>query len=577
VLVTAAAVAFLAALTPASAQQVKEALKLVPKNSLGFILVNKPGETSVKLGTLAKNVGVALPLPRGGPLELLKAQLGISKSLDEKGVAVLAVLPSDDPPKTEVVLFLPVTDYKHFLKEIKAKQGDDGLADFQPPDGEPIVIGSKGSHAVLWPTNNKPMLKKMLSAKGEGSAPVTQLADYLGDNDVSAVVTPHGLKVFTGLANEWIKETRDQLGIADRWHVLPILKPTFDFGESFSKRVERNVVVVAAGVQLGTDGGVHVGARALFKKGGEYAKAAAGIKGIKGGPLAGLPDEPFVVAVGGPLSEKAMKGLTDFMVETLKVGLEPAPAEKAKKLQDAYAGLATGLRGMGFLIGTAKGKGGLFGGMAAVKHVEDASAYLKSYEKSIKAMNDVFKDLQLFPLKFEVKKTKVGGVPALEVVMDIPVDAQGTDAQKKIMEAIAGPGGKLTMTVLAANQHTILLRYAPAAGLKGLLKAAKGKGLAGSPDVAKTLAQLPAGAQWVGLYSPSDMVELTNEFLAMTPKLVGQQAKMMPTLAKTPPVGYAVKLAPAGLDVHVVFPVKAIQALGRLVREMEKLKNSSDQ
>jgi hypothetical protein len=361
------------------------------------------------------------------------------------------------------------------------------------------------------------------------------------------------------------------LDIADRWHVLPILKPTFDFGETFIKRVERNVVVVAAGVQLGSDGGVHVHARALFKKGGAYAKAAADVKGIKGGPLAGLPDEPFVVAAGGPLSEKAMKGLTDFMVETLKGFLTDAPAEKAKKVQDAFAGFATGLRGMGFLIGTAPGKGGLFGALAAVKHVEDASAHLKSYEKSIKAMNDIFKDLQLpFPLKFKVKKTKVDGVPALEVVMDISVE------QKKIMEAITGPGGKLTVTMVAANEHTILVRYAPAAGLKGLLKA-KGKGLAGSPEVARTLAQLPAGAQWVGLYSPSAMVEFTNEFLAMTSTLLGQQAKRMPKMAKTPPLGCAVKLAPAGLDVHVVAPAKTIQALGRLVREMKKLKNPPDQ
>ena len=132
--------------------------------------------------------------------------------------------------------------------------------------------------------------------------------------------------------------------------------------------------------------------------------------------------------------------------------------------------------------------------------------------------------------------------------------------------------GRLTVTMVAANEHTILVRYAPAAGLKGLLKAAKGKGLAGSPDVAKTLAQLPAGAQWVGLYSPSAMVEVTNEFLAMTPKLLGQQAKRMPPMAKTPPLAYAVKLGPAGLDVHVVAPAKTIQALGGLVREMQKLR-----
>src|SRR5437016_2982011 len=114
VLVTAVAVLFVAAPIPASAQGVKDALKLVPKDALGFVLVNNPGETSVKLGTLAKNIGVPVPLPPGGPLEIVKGMLGIRQSFDEKGIALLVAMPGD--PEPEPILFLPVTDYKDFLK-----------------------------------------------------------------------------------------------------------------------------------------------------------------------------------------------------------------------------------------------------------------------------------------------------------------------------------------------------------------------------------------------------------------------------------------------------------------------------
>jgi hypothetical protein len=568
-LVTAAAIVWLAAPTSASAQTVKDALKLVPKDSLGFILVNNPGQTSVRIGTLAKNVGVPLPLPPGGPLELVKAKLGIDKSLDDKGVAVLAVLPGKGP-EPDPILFLPVTDYKDFLKELKVKEGDDGLAVFDPGQGPGVVIGNKGSYAVLVPAPGRAGLKKYLATKGENGA-LAYLATYLGENDANLVVTPAGIKLIAVKALEGIKEGRGELQNVPP-EASKILEIYLEAATALVKGIETNVGAVATGLKLDAEGGIHARARFVFKKGSDYAKLGGEIKAPKGGPLAGLPNEPFVFALGGAVPEKLMAGMTDFGMEVLKLTLKDVPAEKIKKLQDITASSLKGVHGMGFMLGSPRPQGGIMSGLVGVIHVDDAAAYLEAYETAIKASNDLFEGSPI-KMVYTLKKAKVGGRPALEVITKFPEDPNAPEEakaiQKKIMEMVFGPGGHMTATVVAANDTTIVSGYTTPADLKDLLKGTKGKGLAGSEEVAKTLAHLPTGSQWIGLFSPSGMMEFGGKLVALIPG-----APQLPAIAKTPPIGYAAKIAPAGLEMDLVITAETIQAIGRLVQDLEKLKNA---
>jgi hypothetical protein len=569
VLTATAAVLLLATSSPASAQAVKDAVQLVPKDSLGFVLINNPGATSTRLGTLANNLG--LPLPPGGPLELLRAKLGVGKSLDEKGITLLAVLPgrrSEPAP----ILFLPVHDYKEFLKEVKATEGDHGLADAAMQGGQPLVIGAKGAHAVLASGEDRALLKKILAAK-EGASGLTPLIPFLSANDVSGVVTPQGLKAIMVLPRGMIWEARQRQTDAPP-EVGQLLKGYYDFAENFLKSVESNVAAVAGILTLDQAGGAQVHIRALFKKGGEFARAAEDFKGLPGGPLAGLPDLPFAFATGGVFPDKLRTRLSALYGELFKTVFTDLPPEKLKKFQDAIVDSFNAVHGMGFMVSTDKGGGGLVGTLIGVAHVVDAPAYLESSAKAIEAVQDLFKEAQTpFPLRYETKRTKVAGVPALEVAMQMPGFDQAPEEMKKIMEALMGPGGKLIYTTAAVNEHTVLMRYTPAAGLKGIVKSAKGKGLAAAPEIMQAMSRLPAGAQWAAFASPFGILEDVNLFWSPFPG-----AHKLPAVARTPPVGLGVKLAPAGLEIHLVAPADALQALGRLGRELNKqLKNAADQ
>jgi hypothetical protein len=123
----------------------------------------------------------------------------------------------------------------------------------------------------------------------------------------------------------------------------------------------------------------------------------------------------------------------------------------------------------------------------------------------------------------------------------------------------------------AVNEHTVLVRYTPAAGLKGIVKSVQGKGLAERPEVAEALKQLPDGAQWAVVVSPAGMAEDVNQFWAPFPG-----AHKVPAAGRTAPVALGVKLAPAGLEIELVAPADAVRALGRLAREMEKFKSAGD-
>jgi hypothetical protein len=126
-----------------------------------------------------------------------------------------------------------------------------------------------------------------------------------------------------------------------------------------------------------------------------------------------------------------------------------------------------------------------------------------------------------------------------------------------------GKGGKMNVSMAAADANTVLMRYAPAAEIKDALEAYKknAAGLAADPDVAKVTAQLPANAQW-GIYvSPQGLLTLVGRVAGM----FGQQ---LPPFAKTPPVGVAVKLSDSGLEAQLAIPASVLDGIGKFVKKV---------
>ncbi len=561
----AALIAFGFPATSARAQGVKEALQIIPEDALGFVLVNRIEQTNDKIAGLTKRLGT--PLPGGTLLALIKTKLGVQKGLNEKGSAAIALFPPSDEDPEIAVIFLPVTDYKEFLEPFRPKDASGAITEITVAEIT-MLAAKKGAFALVGQRHQRSVLEKALKAKKNVAAWAAPLTAWLNHNDVAGVMTPKGLKTVTALMRQGLERAKE--GFAEAPPEAQFMVKWIDKLGGFVKSIETDVTHVGLGGRIDPAGNLHVNARALFAKDSGFAKGAAGFKPLPGGPLVGLPAGPYAVALGGMLPENAMLAMMNLNLEMIKTlgNAKDLPAEKLKKLEQAYAQMAKGVNGMGMVMHVGKPDEPLFASMVAVMHTDNAPEYLARYAKGMKGMNEVLKDLKIpFMPSSEFKRVKVNGVTALEITTDLTAGIPNPDELKALYEKMFGPGGKMTMAMAPLNDTAVIMRYTPASGLKNLL-GAKGPGLAADPDIVKTASLLPKGAQWAFYVNPKGMRDLVHGAI----KAFSPMPIEVPAFAKTPPVGFAVKLAETGLEFHAVLPAAVQEELGAFIPKVKKLK-----
>ena len=558
-----AALLFLLAL-PARvpAQGAGDYLKVVPEDAVGFAVIRQIGAASDKVQKLAKLVDSPLP---GEPLMIVKQTLGVDKGLDEKGNIVAVFLGGSGAP--QAVVLVPVTDYRTFVAPLKPAKDDGSVTEVETAK-EKLLVAKKGAFAAFTQPTDRAALEKVLTATKDVTANVTPLRSWLDSQDAAAVLTTPGVKLVAGLAQGGLKEAKQNLaGLPPELQGFGAMVEGL---ESLVKQLESGVTHAAVGVQVDASLNVNVTFRSVFASGSELAKSAGKVAPLTGGPLAGLPAGPFVVAGGGVYPEEALKALSGFGFQMFKQLAKDLPAEKLKKLEEAYANMYKGVRGMTMSWGLGKEGDPLFSGIAGLMQVDDAAAYLAGYEKAIAAMNELLKDAKI-PLGtiYEVKKVQVGGVQALELATDFSkVNGANDPAQKQVFEKMFGDSGKMTISMVAADPKTVLMRYSSAAALKADLQTFKDRkgGLATDADVAKATAQLPKDAQWAMYISPHGGLQFVNRMMT----LMGAPAQQkLPPFPVTPPVAFGVKLSSGGLESQLVVPVGVLQGIGTFSRVMK--------
>jgi hypothetical protein len=562
VLAAAVAVVGLAAPALVRAQTVQDALKAVPKEATGFLVVSNVTEASNKITDLCEQLKINLP---GGPLQLAKGALGIRKGLNEEGAALLVLIA---PPNLEgepvVILYAPTADYKALLQEVKAKDPDADATEFQPPKGEALFIAKKGSFAAVAKLDQKEAVVKALKSGG-GAAGATHLLPWISKNNISGVVTVKGLKELGAKALEGLGTVKGALAQAPP-EVGEIAGNVIGGIEDFIRSAQTDLTAVAFGVRMDKSGAVHLGMRALFAKGSGFARGAEGTKVPDGGPLAGLPARPYAIAVGGALPESCLKSLMSINGQVLKILLKDQPEEKLKKIESAYAEMGKGIRSISFMMGPPKEGQSLFNNIIAVIKADDAVAYLDRQEKGTRMLNEALKGVEVpFAAPSEMKRIKVDGRPGLETVVDMTKSAGVDELQKQIIEAMFG--AKVTTTTVAIDDNTLLVRYTGPAGIKKLLASIKDKGeLINSKEVAKVAAHLPKGAQWAGFISPHGIIEFVQKAVEKSPVPIP-----IPEMTKTPPIAIAAKVGATGFEGELIVPGPTLQGIAQYIQKVQRL------
>ncbi|MCI0377589.1 MAG: hypothetical protein L0215_08290 [Gemmataceae bacterium] len=556
--VVVAVVALFASATSVWAQV--EVLQVIPDDAVGFAMANRVGAANEKLVALAQRMKIPLP---GSPLEKLKELLGVQKSIADKANGAVAIFAGDDGSKPQALIYVPVSDYATFLGEVKAGAPKEGISEITLKVGKIMLAGKKGSFAVLAEPENRAVLQRTLQSDKNLAAWAQPLTGWLAENEGAGVLTGRGIKLAVTQARKSIEEGRK--GLADLPAEAQILGKFFDFADSFLRSVESDVTHAGLGVRLDQAGNLHVTAQARFRAESGFAKAGASVKAPAGGPLAGLPSGPIIFALGGALPENGMQTLINLNMEMLKAGGQEIPAQTLKKLEDTYAQMMKGLTGMGFVWQVGKENQPVFANLAAAMHTSNAATYLANYEKSIGVMNEVFKELNLpFLPAYELKKAKVNGTQSLELSMDFAAGLGLPEEVQKVFENMFGPGGKMTTSLAARDDKTIVMRYTKADGLKDMLS---GKGLTSDAEMVQATKALPAGAQWALYVSPKGMTDFADRMVKAFLPIPLQ----VPQFPATPPVAAAARISGQGFEVHAVVPAAVLENVGGFIEQAKRM------
>lgn len=547
-----------------------DVLKIIPDNALALSMVHRLAETSGKLQKMAQ----LMQAPAISVLDQAKSAAGVAKGVDDKGTAAILVMPgksADADPR--VLLAVPVTDYRQFIGQLSPAKPEEKVTEVEVMNRK-FLAGSRDGYAVFAETGDRQTLEQVLTTKQSLAGHLAELDSWLAENDVAFVATRAGVQFFAAKAQQGLKKAAEQFS-SDPDDPMAAMRSAFDIYAGAVRVAEQEVSLAAIGIHLNPDSTLRVTSRVRFTKGGEAAKCFAGVKPATGDLLAGLPKGPFIVAFGGTLpkslTEAAMTLSTALIKKNPKTyGMNPEQAEKLAKLS---AKPVESVHSVALVMKTAKRSDPIYSNMFGILRVDHAAGMLDTYEKQIADTNKVIKEAKGGMLRpMTVKRTRVGGKPALEMEMTIPFPkaSQAMPSQQKMMELMFGVGGRLRATLVAADEHTVVLGYNAAKdAMDASLEAAKTgrSGLSAESDVAATTALLSPRAQWIGYVSPAGYVNLMDRIIRITMAAMsdGGAAAVkfhLPPFPKSPSIGVAAKASPEEIRGELVVPAAVFKAIG---------------
>ncbi len=533
------------------------ALKVVPDNALAVVLIKDLSQLDGKIAELGKKLNFPIP----PVLATVKNIAQIKEGLDEKGTVVVALIPGTQTPPSPVV-FIPVTDFDKFIGQLQSEKGADGISLIQLGPGPKSPVAKKGSYAVIVLPTSESSLKDILSAKADISSQLSSVSGWLAQQDIAAVATPAGIKLGIGPIRQGLQQSQQNFP-ADNPQAETV-KSAFQAYDNLLKSADENLTHAGIGMRADKDFNLHITSRWMLKPDSVPAKSLASIKGAAGQRFNDLPAGPYVFAGGGTMEGMAeMYGSMLAASPQMMQGLSP---EQMAELQKCMQEMMQGANSMEMVMRVpTEGGRGIYQNMIATMKVDNAAKYLERIDGTFAKMKTVLQSSKSpFFKEYELKPVTVSGGKGLELSMDLSaimagsMPADNAESVKKIMEGMFGPGGKMTVTYATVDDKTIAVFYVGGAEAEKQLAAYKSRSesLAKDAQTMKTLALLPADAQWVGVWNLSG----TMAMVKIMASAFDPDAKIpLPELPAMPPLGFAAKASGNGFETDLVVPVDVLK------------------
>jgi hypothetical protein len=545
------------------------ALDHLPEDALGFVLIRNLEATNAKIESVTKIFQEVSPMPIPAPLPVLKAATGLGEGLNEQGDALLAFLPGDDQAAVpRPLLVVTVSDYAKFAASVN---GDaTGEVCRVTIAGEEILVAKRGTHAVLMNVEHRERLEALLTAAPKPLPALAPLADWLSKIDVAAVLTPHGVELLTTMGRQQLANQGPDMDES--------LRETLEMYETVLDFLGAELTIAAAGIAIDDQSNVKLVSQAILKNEGAL-KGFAASPAAEFLPLAGYPDEPYVMAAGGPIPPAYGKATASFMRRLIEAnpewhGFQKLTDDDWQELEDSWKDAMQGIRSLSMAVLTGGKDDPLYSNVYSVMKVDDAAKYLDVYAKSMEKWNELLAETTTdIDLNYEIKKVEVAGKKALLMTANFGevADDPNVPMIKPMMQALFGEDTTMRMYLVASDDTTVVLGISKEEDVAAAIKRiADGEtGLADASATQITLKLLDAKAPWIGVLSPQGAVAWITRFYDKFLAHLGQGMPKIPEYPDSSPIGFAVNFSEGRLSTEMVWPVDALQGLAAYIKTVQ--------
>ena len=435
-----------------------DVLSVIPENALGFVVVRNATHTSDKIAGLTEKLDVTAP----NLLAFVQSLTGLAEGVDFDGDAALALVTERADGDAPVpVLILPVSDFDAFVKSLNGVKAQDGIYTMTLA-GKPCAAMHKGDFAVIAEASNQAILTVIASNTTGVGAQLEPIASWTRQTDVYVVALPRGITmvqrgILSGLAVLKLQMEKQGQQAETAVSGLKIYEQLFG-------AADKEIALIAAAVRLNDTGDIHLLSRTIPKPDGVLTRLSANNKPVEGDLFRGIPQGRFVFAAGGVYPASVMKDMTDWSMQIIKSW--PGVTLNEQQASDFTALVlksVQGLQGMSMSMGVAAEGEPLYGNMVLALQVDDAEAYMETYQTTIEKIVEIGRDSGSPFFDYEVSRFDVDGLQGLQLTMDmnamIALQPGPQEPQKAMMQAMFGEGGKMRIYLTAADRNTILGTY----------------------------------------------------------------------------------------------------------------------
>jgi hypothetical protein len=536
----------------------EDVLKLVPESAQGLVVVNRLADLDSRLQAAAQELQLPLPSLMGKLKEM-----NVTDGLDENGSAAFVFLPSGEmmgPPAP--LMLVPVTDYAKFLAGLKPEDAKAEVAKVMLPSPD-TCVRKVGNYAAMTDSKHRAVIEK-LTVASEIPAAFTHWKVFLGKSDVAVMILPVGIKQLCAMGQMGLQMAKMKMSQLPGEQGKQAVAAMDLYGQLLQK-MPKEVTALGIALQLDKQHVLRLATRTSLAPEGHWAALVDQMPHPENNLLEGLPGQTFFMAGGAAFSEQlcdAMIAMAADMIKAMPNLYDLSPEQVAKMPQHFAA--AKYVKSVAMMMGIPKENEPLYAAMVGAVRVDDSAAYMAAYEKDMKNYGEFLKGSHSPMLRpIAVTKDDVGGTPGLRLTTEMPQTPAGpaAAATEHAMEAMFGPGGKISVWVAPAGDKHVVFGYVSKEHVAEVAAAIKqGKAdLTADEDVAKTTALLQRQAAAVGFISPAGTVKFIARALpAFVPSM--NAPPNLPELTKTP-IGFSVSTASHEVRTLMVVPGEVLKSI----------------